>query len=399
MKTLNRTKNQGIAFGLTVASVFFLISAEALATGKRPLLESSDNDSRPVTIMTKNGPEQRVPGNFRPLLQRSSTADFSEEGDTPSTESSLRETVRSAGKLSANVHSSTSGSPGSTCAANTGTKRPWVGQRIIDWIRGNNRKSSGGSQDVQSAGTMDADLGIPIISRKEWGAAAPGSHATLCKEGEDGYSHRQPRMGDQGPLGSLAGGRIEGVIHETQGSKNATPREIQEMQMCDKDRMIGKPPKHFNDVAYHFLIGDDGKIYQGVPLNKLGTHTGGANTGRIGIVFIGNNKKEQPSAAAQKSGDALVAALKLKYGPNFSVKGHHHTQVALGKKPGDCSDCMKSMASYIASLERRSSLIAAGRTPNEYQNMAFTILPGRAPEQLFATVNSRRSKFQARFFS
>jgi len=364
--------------------------------------EKSDSRDN-VTVYTKSGLERR-------MLQRSrsnsveSRDQYDDGDDTLSSMAAISESVREAGGLSQQVHTSTAGAKSVPCSGQGASNASGFGSRVWNWITGKNRntnsiKGASGSLSGSSSDPSYKDLGLPIISRKEWGAVEPGAHSKICKEGEDGYSRNQRVMGDQGALGTTSRGTIEGVIHETQGSRNATPRDIQRMQMCDKDRMIGKPPRHFNDVAYHFLIGDDGRIYGGVPLDRLGTHTGGGNPGRIGIVFIGNNKKNPPSPEAQKSGDALVAALKIKYGQQFVVRGHHQTQLALGKHSSGCSDCMKNMGNYIAGLDRRSTLIAGGKIPDEYRGMAFVLTPESSPEQLYALINTRRSKWISRLFS
>ncbi|MBN2093283.1 N-acetylmuramoyl-L-alanine amidase [candidate division KSB1 bacterium] len=49
----------------------------------------------------------------------------------------------------------------------------------------------------------------------------------------------------------------------------------------------------WRDIAYHFLVNDSGYIYQGVPEAFVGTHTGGANTGNIGLSMMGNFEEDQ----------------------------------------------------------------------------------------------------------
>ena len=46
--------------------------------------------------------------------------------------------------------------------------------------------------------------------------------------------------------------------------------------------------KDYGTVGYHFVIGKDGTVYEGTPLENKGAHVGGANTGKIGISLIGN---------------------------------------------------------------------------------------------------------------
>lgn len=44
----------------------------------------------------------------------------------------------------------------------------------------------------------------------------------------------------------------------------------------------------FNWNVYSFLVGGDGKIYEGAGLYKVGAHTRGYNTKSIGLAFIGD---------------------------------------------------------------------------------------------------------------
>ena len=54
------------------------------------------------------------------------------------------------------------------------------------------------------------------------------------------------------------------------------------------------------DIAYNFLIGDDGNIYEGVSWTKQGHHvkSSGWNADSLGVAFIGNFKSVVPNANA-----------------------------------------------------------------------------------------------------
>nr|CAD7457623.1 unnamed protein product [Timema tahoe] len=45
---------------------------------------------------------------------------------------------------------------------------------------------------------------------------------------------------------------------------------------------------HNSDIGENFLIGGDGKVYEGVGWHKIGAHTKGYNTMALGITLIGN---------------------------------------------------------------------------------------------------------------
>ncbi|XP_059609420.1 peptidoglycan-recognition protein 2-like isoform X2 [Phlebotomus argentipes] len=46
--------------------------------------------------------------------------------------------------------------------------------------------------------------------------------------------------------------------------------------------------KHWGDIAYNFLIGNDGRVYEGIGWDYVGRHTKNFNDISIGIAFIGD---------------------------------------------------------------------------------------------------------------
>ncbi|XP_071446125.1 peptidoglycan recognition protein-like [Hetaerina americana] len=63
-------------------------------------------------------------------------------------------------------------------------------------------------------------------------------------------------------------------------------RSIQSYQMSERN---------FDDIAFSFLIGGDGKVYEGVGWHKVGSHSRGYNTRSLGIALIGNFDEKVPS--------------------------------------------------------------------------------------------------------
>lgn len=82
------------------------------------------------------------------------------------------------------------------------------------------------------------------------------------------------------------------------------------------------------DIGYHFLIGRDGTIYEGRPLEQLGAHVGGQNSGNIGIAFVGcfdgvcprSYGSRTPSEAAVRAAGRLVHKLSRIYGISVSSR-------------------------------------------------------------------------------
>lgn len=49
----------------------------------------------------------------------------------------------------------------------------------------------------------------------------------------------------------------------------------------------------FSDIGYHLVIQPDGQVDKGRPLNVVGAHCEGHNTGSVGICLMGTNKFTQ----------------------------------------------------------------------------------------------------------
>jgi N-acetylmuramoyl-L-alanine amidase len=65
---------------------------------------------------------------------------------------------------------------------------------------------------------------------------------------------------------------------DIEASCSAEVREIQKMHMDQK---------HFDDIAYNFLVGGDGQTYEGRGWDLVGEFARGVNNKSLGIAFIG----------------------------------------------------------------------------------------------------------------
>jgi hypothetical protein len=97
--------------------------------------------------------------------------------------------------------------------------------------------------------------GLGIVPREDWGATATG--CTTADSSRNRFS-----------------------IHHTEGGSTNPMTQLRSIQSYHKS-------KGWCDIGYHFLIDTDGRIYEGRPVNLLGAHVGGHNTGNLGISFIG----------------------------------------------------------------------------------------------------------------
>jgi hypothetical protein len=107
------------------------------------------------------------------------------------------------------------------------------------------------------------------------------------------------------------------------------------------------------DVGYHFLVGQDGRIYQGRVENIVGAHAAGANTNNVGISFIGTFTSAAPSDDMMGAAAGIMHAMSRTYGISLDrnkVQGHRQVGSTDTSCPGD------------ALYDRLSSLIERARS-------------------------------------
>ncbi|XP_033052944.1 peptidoglycan recognition protein 4 isoform X3 [Trachypithecus francoisi] len=127
---------------------------------------------------------------------------------------------------------------------------------------------------------LPTDVSTPV-SRKAWGAEAVGCSIQLTT-----------------PVNVL-------VIHHVPGL------ECHDQRVCSQRlRELQAHHIHNNsgcDVAYNFLVGDDGRVYEGVGWNVQGVHTQGYNNISLGFAFFGTKKGHSPSPAALSAMENLIS--------------------------------------------------------------------------------------------
>ena len=110
--------------------------------------------------------------------------------------------------------------------------------------------------DAASAEIRRELRGIGIVTREQWGAIA-----TRC-------------------TGSDASKRRFAIHHTVTGSSDPA-RQMRGIQSFHMNTL------GWCDVGYHFLVGTDGRIYEGRPLHQVGAHVSWDNSNNIGVIFIG----------------------------------------------------------------------------------------------------------------
>ncbi|XP_015255553.1 PREDICTED: peptidoglycan-recognition protein SC1a/b-like [Cyprinodon variegatus] len=139
---------------------------------------------------------------------------------------------------------------------------------------------------------------VNIVSREQWGAAAPKQTESL-----------------KGPAQRV-------VIHHTallncKGLAESKDHLLSIQMLHMKDR-------HFDDIGYNFLIGGDGSVFEGRGWGVRGAHTKGHNDDSLGIALMGNFNNDTPSKEALLSVKQLLMS-GVRQGfiqPDFVLYGH-----------------------------------------------------------------------------
>ncbi|XP_012998576.1 peptidoglycan recognition protein 4 [Cavia porcellus] len=129
-------------------------------------------------------------------------------------------------------------------------------------------------------------LGVfTIVSHKEWEAAAPACRSQMTTSVDVLVTHHIP-----------------GLECQDQTTCSRRLRELQSYHVHNNSRC---------DVAYNFLVGDDGRVYEGVGWNIQGLHMQGYNIS-LSTAFFGTKEGHSPSPAALSAMKGLISYAVLK---------------------------------------------------------------------------------------
>ncbi len=141
----------------------------------------------------------------------------------------------------------------------------------------------------------------PIVTREDWGARPPDHDA----KNEHGFFSAENPEGWRVYQDDLRAIYRTVVVHhaaEYKGDDLSTVRHIQDEHIEERG---------WADVAYHFLVGKSGRVFEGRALNVRGTHVEGYNTGSVGVVFLGRYDREVPPSPQIEAGQQLIDWLAL----------------------------------------------------------------------------------------
>jgi RHS repeat-associated protein len=153
-----------------------------------------------------------------------------------------------------------------------------------------------GHYECEDAFKCDPPIAVrepDIVSREEWGALEPGANVVCLGEACPGTGWSEGMFDPSNPEATADGYRSysdlgydslaevldEIVIHH---SGNVPTYDMQTLQ---RQHMFGTG---MADVGYHFAIDPDGIIYEGRDIGVRGNHALRGNTGRIGVLLMGD---------------------------------------------------------------------------------------------------------------
>lgn len=141
---------------------------------------------------------------------------------------------------------------------------------------------------------------FPYVTRADWAARPPKARRPL--------------------------GRYEGIfLHH---SVTATAPEIQQVQQIQR---LHQDVRGWYDIAYSWLVGDSGTIYEGRGADVEGGHTEGWNSRAEAVCYIGNAETGRPSPAALASIRLVIEDRNAAHGGGFV---RPHRAVAATACPG-----------------------------------------------------------------
>ena len=130
------------------------------------------------------------------------------------------------------------------------------------------------------------------------------------------------------------------VVHHSALPTSKGPAEIQALHQ-DK--------AGYADIGYHFIIGEDGMLYQGRPIQIRGAHTEGFNTGTVGVVLLGNFENSKPTSGQIKTLIQLVILLKNRFQITH-IAGHADFNPEITVCPGE------NLAAFLPQIATRVGL-------------------------------------------
>jgi LysM repeat protein len=169
------------------------------------------------------------------------------------------------------------------------------GQRL--WLPGVGELDADPLDQTGSAASMVVAGGYTLVPRSGWTKARIAGNHT--------------KMGAVSRLTLHHTGQHQGMVGKS---------DLEIVRMIDRYHREGRK---WSAIGYHYLVGRDGRIYEGRPVSIQGAHVSQHNSGNIGISCIGDFQQHLPS---DRQLGALIGFLddqRNRYGvPKKRIYGH-----------------------------------------------------------------------------
>lgn len=163
------------------------------------------------------------------------------------------------------------------------------------------------------SGAIPLPTTLCIVPRAVWGAEEPN----LAAEAEHGlYDPRTNPDGWRVYTQPLADVLHTVIVHHTASFVKQNPRYVQRWH---RERL------GLADIGYHFVINAQGIVFEGRPIQVRGAHTGGYNTGTVGVALLGHFELWRPSKTQMAALRLLIVYLRDMYVIQY-LAGHRDFQ-------------------------------------------------------------------------
>ncbi|KAG8194158.1 hypothetical protein JTE90_002365 [Oedothorax gibbosus] len=150
---------------------------------------------------------------------------------------------------------------------------------------------------------------LEIVTRDRWGARQPKSTQFMAT-----------------PVPHL-------FIHHTAMNEcndfESCKRMMQSMQNFHMDE------RGWADIGYNFVIGGDGRVYEGRGWNRVGAHTKGYNKVGIAFTLMGNYTSKAPSELMISTTNKLITLAENQNYVKSDYQLHGHRDACTTECPGD----------------------------------------------------------------
>lgn len=222
----------------------------------------------------------------------------------------------------------------------TRTLQTSYGQVVVCWDESRFLNPEGGDYTLWGKPASGQPITATITGRTTWGANPPIVAGRLytfqetLKGASLAYTNKGIPSNENLPLKSV----FEFLtVHHTQDPPSNSFQTIRDVQR--KHQTDHNDP----DVAYHFVIDGDGRIYEGIPLGIKGSHSPKFNGGNIGISVAGQYDTVStlpPLAQRQIQRETLmrlVDILMLRFGEK-NIGGHRQREITVWPEIDDPND-------------------------------------------------------------